>query len=213
MIGSAVTARSNVNVALVKYWGKRDPALNLPATGSISLTLDGLSVEARVSFGDGAGRRADDRRRAGERARAGAPGAIPRHRARRSGLRRAGAGRDPQPRAARRGAGVVGGRVRGARAGGQPGGRLATRRPGALRARAARLGLGGALDLRRLRRVAPRRARRRERLGRRAAPGGDRLGPARRGRHHAQRPEGGVVARRHGARRGLAALPGVGRRR
>jgi diphosphomevalonate decarboxylase len=54
MIGSAVTARSNVNVALVKYWGKRDPALNLPATGSISLTLDGLSVEARVSFGDGA---------------------------------------------------------------------------------------------------------------------------------------------------------------
>src|SRR4029077_15042629 len=53
MIGSAVTARSNVNVALVKYWGKRDPALNLPATGSISLTLDGLSVEARVSFGDG----------------------------------------------------------------------------------------------------------------------------------------------------------------
>jgi diphosphomevalonate decarboxylase len=53
MTGSAVTARSNVNVALVKYWGKRDPALNLPATGSISLTLDGLSVEARVSFGDG----------------------------------------------------------------------------------------------------------------------------------------------------------------
>ena len=53
MTGSAVTARSNVNVALVKYWGKRDPVLNLPATGSISLTLDGLSVEARVSFGDG----------------------------------------------------------------------------------------------------------------------------------------------------------------
>ena len=53
MIGSAVTARSNVNVALVKYWGKRDPALNLPATGSISLTLDGLSVEAQVSFGHG----------------------------------------------------------------------------------------------------------------------------------------------------------------
>ena len=44
MTGSAVTARSNVNVALVKYWGKRDPVLNLPATGSISLTLDGLSV-------------------------------------------------------------------------------------------------------------------------------------------------------------------------
>ena len=53
MIGSPVTARSNVNVALVKYWGKRDPELNLPATGSISLTLDGLSVEAEVGFGDG----------------------------------------------------------------------------------------------------------------------------------------------------------------
>ncbi len=45
-----VTARSNVNVALVKYWGKRDPVLNLPATGSISLTLDRLSVEAEVAF-------------------------------------------------------------------------------------------------------------------------------------------------------------------
>jgi diphosphomevalonate decarboxylase len=47
----AATARANVNVALVKYWGKRDPVLNLPATGSISLTLDGLGVEAAVDFG------------------------------------------------------------------------------------------------------------------------------------------------------------------
>ncbi|HJQ85689.1 MAG TPA: diphosphomevalonate decarboxylase, partial [Candidatus Binatia bacterium] len=47
------TARANVNVALVKYWGKRDPSLNLPATGSISLTLDGLAVEAAVGFGGG----------------------------------------------------------------------------------------------------------------------------------------------------------------
>lgn len=47
------TARANVNVALVKYWGKRDPALNLPATGSISLTLDGLGVVARVAFDGG----------------------------------------------------------------------------------------------------------------------------------------------------------------
>jgi diphosphomevalonate decarboxylase len=59
MSGSPVTARSNVNVALVKYWGKRDPALNLPATGSISLTLEGLSVEAEVAF-DGAGNLASD---------------------------------------------------------------------------------------------------------------------------------------------------------
>src|SRR5881398_2068147 len=53
MAAPATTARANVNLALVKYWGKRDRALNLPATGSISLTLDGLSVEASVAFGGG----------------------------------------------------------------------------------------------------------------------------------------------------------------
>src|SRR5881409_1163124 len=53
MAAPATTARANVNLALVKYWGKRDRALNLPATGSISLTLDGLGVEARVAFGGG----------------------------------------------------------------------------------------------------------------------------------------------------------------
>jgi len=49
---AVTTARANVNLALVKYWGKRDPALNLPATGSISITLGGLSVETDVAFGD-----------------------------------------------------------------------------------------------------------------------------------------------------------------
>lgn len=53
MSAAATTARANVNVALVKYWGKRDAALNLPASGSISLTLDGLAVEAFVAFGAG----------------------------------------------------------------------------------------------------------------------------------------------------------------
>lgn len=43
-------ARANANVALAKYWGKRDAALNLPATGSLSLTLDGLETTARVAF-------------------------------------------------------------------------------------------------------------------------------------------------------------------
>lgn len=51
MRSAEITARARVNVALVKYWGKRDTALNLPATGSISLTLDGLWVEARCRFG------------------------------------------------------------------------------------------------------------------------------------------------------------------
>jgi diphosphomevalonate decarboxylase len=51
MLGAETTARANVNVALVKYWGKRDAALNLPATGSISLTIDGLGVQATCAFG------------------------------------------------------------------------------------------------------------------------------------------------------------------
>src|SRR5256885_7375603 len=71
MAAPATTARANVNLALVKYWGKRDPALNLPATGSISLTLDGLAVEASTAFGapadafviDGAPADGDERRR------------------------------------------------------------------------------------------------------------------------------------------------------
>ncbi|MFV1958115.1 MAG: diphosphomevalonate decarboxylase [Planctomycetota bacterium] len=44
------TARAPSNVALVKYWGKRDRRLNLPATGSISVTLDGLETVTTVAF-------------------------------------------------------------------------------------------------------------------------------------------------------------------
>src|SRR4030095_843021 len=69
MTGSPVTARSNVNVALVKYWGKRDPALNLPAMGSISLTLEGLSVEAEVGSTGSEARSSDDVTIDGEPAR------------------------------------------------------------------------------------------------------------------------------------------------
>jgi diphosphomevalonate decarboxylase len=43
-------ARANTNIALVKYWGKRDAALNLPAVGSLSLTLEGLSTRTSVAF-------------------------------------------------------------------------------------------------------------------------------------------------------------------
>lgn len=46
--GSA-TAVAHANVALVKYWGKRDEPLNLPAVGSISLTLAGLRATATVA--------------------------------------------------------------------------------------------------------------------------------------------------------------------
>ncbi len=43
-------AAANSNIALAKYWGKRDEALNLPYTGSISITLSGLTTTARVAF-------------------------------------------------------------------------------------------------------------------------------------------------------------------
>ena len=46
---SKAVARARANVALVKYWGKRDVGLNLPIAGSISLTLDRLSAVATVS--------------------------------------------------------------------------------------------------------------------------------------------------------------------
>jgi diphosphomevalonate decarboxylase len=44
------------NVALVKYWGKRDVGLNLPAVGSVSLTLGELQATARVHSGAGGAR-------------------------------------------------------------------------------------------------------------------------------------------------------------
>lgn len=50
MLEHAVTARACANIALVKYWGKRDAARNLPAAGSLSLTLDALVTETTVHF-------------------------------------------------------------------------------------------------------------------------------------------------------------------
>jgi mevalonate kinase len=41
-------ATANTNIALVKYWGKCDPTLNLPAVPSLSLTLSGLSTRTEV---------------------------------------------------------------------------------------------------------------------------------------------------------------------
>lgn len=43
------TARAGANIALVKYWGKRDQHLNLPAAGSISITLAGLETRTTVT--------------------------------------------------------------------------------------------------------------------------------------------------------------------
>lgn len=47
---STTTARACANIALVKYWGKRDARLNLPAAGSLSLTLDALVTTTQVTF-------------------------------------------------------------------------------------------------------------------------------------------------------------------
>ena len=50
MIGRSFTARACANIALVKYWGKRDGVRNLPAAGSLSLTLDALTTVTTVRF-------------------------------------------------------------------------------------------------------------------------------------------------------------------
>ena len=44
------TARAGANIALVKYWGKRNERLRLPWNGSISLTLDGLETVTSVEL-------------------------------------------------------------------------------------------------------------------------------------------------------------------
>jgi diphosphomevalonate decarboxylase len=45
----ATRAWAPVNLALVKYWGKRDSILNLPATSSLSATMNSLGSIAEVS--------------------------------------------------------------------------------------------------------------------------------------------------------------------
>lgn len=49
---SVATARAHANIALVKYWGKRDSANNLPAAGSLSLTLEPLTTQTRVEVAE-----------------------------------------------------------------------------------------------------------------------------------------------------------------
>lgn len=48
------SATACANIALVKYWGKRDSAMNTPARGSLSLTLDRLRTNTDVEVIDGA---------------------------------------------------------------------------------------------------------------------------------------------------------------
>ena len=39
-----------VNIALSKYWGKREPILNLPMNGSVSISLPGLGTETTLTL-------------------------------------------------------------------------------------------------------------------------------------------------------------------
>ena len=200
-----VTARAGTNIALVKYWGKRDAALNLPATGSLSLTLAELGTRTAVRFDrSGAGR--DDRvvldgragragvRRRGSRVssiacararhRPGAPRWPPRTRSRpRPGWRRRRPA-SPRWRSRRR----------------APPASLSRRR--AVGAGAARLRLGGALDLRRLRRDG---ARARAPTAPMRSPGPcsrrDELGRPAGRRRHGRRCQGDGLDRGDGAHR------------
>jgi diphosphomevalonate decarboxylase len=47
------SAIAHPNVALIKYWGKREAATNLPAVGSLSVTLGGMRTETTVEFDPG----------------------------------------------------------------------------------------------------------------------------------------------------------------
>ena len=45
------TVKASSDIALVKYWGKKDEVLRLPENGSISIKLDGLDTVTTVEFG------------------------------------------------------------------------------------------------------------------------------------------------------------------
>lgn len=47
------SAFAPVNIALIKYWGKRDPHLNLPITDSLSISLRTLGTRTRIQLCEG----------------------------------------------------------------------------------------------------------------------------------------------------------------
>jgi diphosphomevalonate decarboxylase len=46
----AVSAQAQPNIALIKYWGKRDAERNLPAVSSLSITLESLQTRMTVTL-------------------------------------------------------------------------------------------------------------------------------------------------------------------
>jgi diphosphomevalonate decarboxylase len=53
MSNLTATAIANSNIALIKYWGNQDDNLRLPANGSISMNLDGLTAHTWVTYAPG----------------------------------------------------------------------------------------------------------------------------------------------------------------
>lgn len=49
-MGQSATARAHTNIALIKYWGKKDPALIIPYNSSLSMTLDHFYTDTTVTF-------------------------------------------------------------------------------------------------------------------------------------------------------------------
>src|SRR5699024_2683411 len=49
----AAVARAHPNIALVKYWGKADDELIIPAAGSMSMTLDKFATTTSVALTSG----------------------------------------------------------------------------------------------------------------------------------------------------------------
>ncbi|MDR0994562.1 MAG: diphosphomevalonate decarboxylase [Verrucomicrobiota bacterium] len=50
--GTAAAAYAPANIALIKYWGKRDEALNLPVTNSLSVSLGPLGSHVELARAD-----------------------------------------------------------------------------------------------------------------------------------------------------------------
>lgn len=44
------TVRAHTNIALIKYWGKKDKSLKIPFNSSLSLTLDKFYTDTRVTY-------------------------------------------------------------------------------------------------------------------------------------------------------------------
>jgi diphosphomevalonate decarboxylase len=49
------TAMAPANIAVIKYWGRKDDSLRLPANNSISINLSGISTVTTVEFLSGSG--------------------------------------------------------------------------------------------------------------------------------------------------------------